>query len=204
MPSPPKYKTQKLNNQIVSGVKAGVKKMLSFHDQRRKIMIIDYQKNDYLEHHGIKGMKWGIRRFQNKGGSLTNTGKKRLSKLYKQEAEKAATEWGNQYTKQYMDAYNRAAENMNNSGISKFNKQQEKKYGKNYEKRSGYEDDLTKVFSKKIERIYNQSLNDFYKTNEHARRAQELVDKYGMEEWDELAKNNSETIFKLRKVVEGK
>lgn len=30
-----------------------------------------------LEHHGILGMKWGIRRFQNKDGSLTSAGKKR-------------------------------------------------------------------------------------------------------------------------------
>lgn len=33
--------------------------------------------DDYLEHHGTKGMKWGIRRFQNKDGSLTPAGKKR-------------------------------------------------------------------------------------------------------------------------------
>lgn len=31
----------------------------------------------YLEHHGIKGMRWGIRRFQNKDGSLTPAGRKR-------------------------------------------------------------------------------------------------------------------------------
>lgn len=30
-----------------------------------------------LYHHGIKGMKWGVRRFQNKDGSLTNAGKER-------------------------------------------------------------------------------------------------------------------------------
>lgn len=31
----------------------------------------------YLAHHGIKGMKWGIRRFQNPDGTLTAAGKKR-------------------------------------------------------------------------------------------------------------------------------
>lgn len=32
-----------------------------------------------LYHHGIKGMKWGVRRFQKKDGSLTPSGKKRYS-----------------------------------------------------------------------------------------------------------------------------
>ena len=32
---------------------------------------------EMIVHHGIKGMKWGVRRFQNKDGSRTAAGKKR-------------------------------------------------------------------------------------------------------------------------------
>lgn len=37
-------------------------------------MYYNYYSNE-LYHHGIKGMKWGVRRYQNKDGSLTNAGK---------------------------------------------------------------------------------------------------------------------------------
>lgn len=32
---------------------------------------------NYLQHHGILGQKWGVRRYQNEDGSLTPAGKKR-------------------------------------------------------------------------------------------------------------------------------
>lgn len=38
------------------------------------ILRTDYKSEDFIEHHGIKGMKWGVRRFQNADGSLTQEG----------------------------------------------------------------------------------------------------------------------------------
>ena len=35
---------------------------------------------NYLKHYGVKGQKWGIRRYQNKDGSLTSEGKKHYAK----------------------------------------------------------------------------------------------------------------------------
>lgn len=63
--------------------------------------------NMELRHAGVKGMKWGIRRYQNKDGSLTPAGKKRYSEdsfRVKQIRKKKVRQMSNQELK---DANNR-------------------------------------------------------------------------------------------------
>ena len=43
-----------------------------------------------LYHHGIKGQKWGVRRYQNADGTLTPAGKRRIQKEAKKDAKEFA------------------------------------------------------------------------------------------------------------------
>lgn len=153
--------------------------------------------NQELYHFGVKGMKWGVRRYQNKDGSLTKAGRKRISKEYKKESERVANELNKIGNRMYIDAYNKAANKMNSGEIDKFNASQKKKYGSNYTERDGYMEDYANVFNKELEKNFNTALANFYKSNKNYQRAQELVKEYDMTSWDELAKANAESIKTL-------
>lgn len=66
-----------------------------------------------LYHHGIKGMRWGIRRYQNPDGSLTPAGQKRIAKMdarwarknmdkITNKAKKASSKELNEYSRELM------------------------------------------------------------------------------------------------------
>lgn len=48
---------------------------------------------DELYHHGIKGQKWGVRRYQNEDGSLTEAGKKRYLEAFSEANHEYHNKW---------------------------------------------------------------------------------------------------------------
>ena len=161
------------------------------------------ENEEVLEHHGIRGQKWGVRRFQNADGSLTQKGKERISKKYQKYASKASMNVNT--TENYVKAYNQAAEKMNNGLIDKYNKDYEKKlvskaknhdYGNDEKYNEGYQ----KLFDKVFEDSYNVIVSDALKNDKYYKKGKELVDKYKMTEWDDLARSNEAGMKKAEKI----
>lgn len=91
----------------------------------------------YLAHHGIKGQKWGVRRFRNEDGTLTEAGKKRykvgsdgqLVKLTRAEKaerrKKADRQLMEDYTSGRKVSFTGGVKARANMGVSKNNAQHE-------------------------------------------------------------------------------
>lgn len=79
-----------------------------------------------LYHHGIKGQKWGVRRYENADGTLTPTGKKRYEKQQTKELNKTYRRYGN-VAGRYRRGMNKQLKKIESD---KFNKYSEDKQAK--------------------------------------------------------------------------
>lgn len=162
---------------------------------------MDYN-SESLVHYGIRGMRWGVRRYQSKDGSLTPAGKRRLSKDYTKRMKRVSSYIVKSHNSRNLQSYDKAADYMKSGGKKEFDRKQEKKYGKDFANRDGYVDDYFRLFDEKVSRYYNVSLYSALRENKDFVRAQELVKKYGMDKWNDSAKVNTQEIEELRRSAE--
>lgn len=130
----------------------------------------------YLVHHGIKGQKWGVRRFQNEDGSLTPAGVKRYRK-------------GTGNSKLVDERIQRYIDYGNKYALEKYEKQLERipeQHRKAYEERSGSLKSMPKNYvtgASTIKKIYDdnerriEDLNNLPNINDKQRVALEYIEK---------------------------
>lgn len=118
----------------------------------------------YLVHHGVKGQKWGVRRYQNADGSLTARGRKRYIKGMRKELKRLDTAQAREQRIGYdiVDSASRY-----NSKLDRLRSRQSA-YSKNSEQYKMMQDEIDKHIetSKSIEKnmlSYNRRMNEYKK-----------------------------------------
>lgn len=115
---------------------------------------IFYIESPYLSHHGIKGQRWGIRRFQNINGTLTPLGRKRVKKAMKLHDKILSAKSGSDYRKAQ-----KKFTNFSRKLYSGETKELIKKIQEDNALRSVYEEKKSRVGRERIEQAlkYTQS-----------------------------------------------
>ena len=117
---------------------------------------IYYVVSKELYHHGIKGQKWGVLRFQNEDGTRTEAGKQRISLVAQTPAERKAERKALRAEKKMIRKANRVVFNSGQDAMNSYRtfSQNEAKFNKYRNKEAAGK----RVNTKKYERIAKSNL----------------------------------------------
>jgi len=152
-----------------------------------------YDNSPFLSHHGTKGMHWGVRRYQNPDGTLTEEGKKRYG-----------VKNGSSNSSKFVDTQRAFAENVNDATRDKNNEKRlaKKLFGKKGDKKIG---DLL-VDNRNAFRDYGSKYEQVYKkySDKMKKETGREWDGDGTEESWELEKRYPEYAKALKNYNEAK
>lgn len=134
-------------------------------------MYFIYDDYSYLAHHGILGMHWGVRRYQNDDGTLTEAGKRRVKKASSYEnrlnrLDKSAVKEISRYNSADRKI-NKIEKKIKKVGSNNLSLKQTEQYPKLKESREKHYRNIGKIDSKIMKQIktitrkgYDVSVND--------------------------------------------
>lgn len=133
--------------------------------------------NGELYHHGIKGQKWGVRRYQNEDGSLTAAGKKRYGSAEAFEAHQKLK----QATKEYNQAFNKAYNHNHPYSLSKKRRQEsQKRWDEAGDKAEQYRKAKSE-YKNAVKDARKKAVSEYSKAFEKANKTQEIADSANLE-----------------------
>lgn len=133
-----------------------------------------------LYHHGIKGMKWGVRRYQNEDGSLTSAGKKRYYDTPELNAQKTAMNNARAKYKSSVSEYDRAYTRYDYNPTSKNRRAMNEAEAKMKADRSTYQmSKLNYSTNKEAARIKSKGI-EIKNKSKHRQKLEEQYKKLGM------------------------
>lgn len=169
--------------------------------------------NQEFYHHGILGMKWGIRRFQNSDGSLTDAGKKRYYadssgrmtkrtiKEYNKEAKEKMDKADALYSKldrHVIDVAKERSKTERDKYDAEFRKEFKKTYGtdltdadfdKNPFLSARYESKIDSILDKHYDKAWDDVMRQHFITSKEYKDFTELINEYGDTNLDHKIRN---------------